>query len=585
MKILIPVGVVVLAAIVVGVLWLTGVLSFGQGKDIPPEESPTRSASRNEEDDEEGVRTPPTTTSTTPSPFQPSPTAPSPPPPPANTDAPLPIDTAGGISGRGGEVRVNGTTEIQFTPDRSGVWQFRTSDNEGDPYLTIYDSRGNYIAEDDDSGGSSNALVTVPLDAGTTYVIEAGFYGDGSGSYTLTVSEAEAFPGGGGDVRVNISGLFAFSPGRSGVWEIFTSNDDGCDPNLRINDANGYYIAEDDDGIGDYNAHLALYMESGEAYIIDAGCYGSRTGSYTLTVRPADALPGRGGDVRVRGGTGFSFTPDRTGIWELRTSGGDESDPVLMIYGQSGEYVARDDDGAGGYDSLIETLLIEGVTYAVNVHFYDVGGCSLSVSLKTEVDAVASGATLPDGGGSFMVAAPAELMFSPNRSGLWVIYTSDNGGCDPYLQLLDSRGDVIDYDDDGAGSYNALIIASLDSRETYIISAECYSGSSGMYMLNVTFPSELPASGGNVSVDGPTVFAFTPGQSGTWQLRTSDNGNSDPYLSLFNSDGYQIDYDDDGAGDYNSLIVIDLTAGQTYGIFAGFYGSGTGTYTLSVTRG
>ena len=53
-----------------------------------------------------------------------------------------------------------------------------------DTVLGLYDSRGDYINSDDDSGDNYNALISTRLDAGT-YYIEVGTYGGGTGRCTL----------------------------------------------------------------------------------------------------------------------------------------------------------------------------------------------------------------------------------------------------------------------------------------------------------------------------------------------------------------------------------------------------------------
>jgi hypothetical protein len=93
----------------------------------------------------------------------------------------------------------------------------------------------------------------------------------------------------------------------------------------------------------------------------------------------------------------------------------------------------------------------------------------------------------------------------------------------------------------------------------------------------------IPAGGDNFIVTGAVDFSFTPGTSGIWEFRTSNN-NGDPLLTLFNSAGIQIARDDDSAGGMNSLISHNLTAGQTYRLNAGFWNNGTGSYTLAVSR-
>ena len=89
----------------------------------------------------------------------------------------------------GGTVIVEDITAFTFTPDKSGVWTFSTSNNgDSDPHLMICDANGNYIDEDDDGGDNLNALLTLSLNAGTTYILDADFYYSEIGSYELAVS-------------------------------------------------------------------------------------------------------------------------------------------------------------------------------------------------------------------------------------------------------------------------------------------------------------------------------------------------------------------------------------------------------------
>jgi len=88
----------------------------------------------------------------------------------------------------GGTLAVNAPQTFVFTPDRSGIWTFSTSDeNFGDPYLQLFDEHEN-VWEDDDGGDGYNALLSVELVAGERYHINASFATLGPVTYTLTVS-------------------------------------------------------------------------------------------------------------------------------------------------------------------------------------------------------------------------------------------------------------------------------------------------------------------------------------------------------------------------------------------------------------
>jgi hypothetical protein len=196
------------------------------------------------------------------------------------------------FSDEGGAVQVNGTKVYTFTPDRTGLWRFETSDNgSSDPHLIIYDIYWDVLAIDDDGGEGLNAMIEIYLAAGVTYIIHAGFFADGTGSYTLTatpipVAEAVELPDEGGAVRVNGTRMVVFTPDRTGLWWLETSDNGDSDPYLILYGTDGYIIAIDDDGGEELNALIEIHLTAGVTYIIHAGFYADGTGSYTLTATP-----------------------------------------------------------------------------------------------------------------------------------------------------------------------------------------------------------------------------------------------------------------------------------------------------------
>ena len=588
LKIIIPVGAVVLAAIVFAVLWFTGVLPFGRNSSGGPSEpSAIRDTDRNRDDDDDDdevedqrqpTRAPTSTPGIVGTPDTPSPSGAQ--------------EVEGAIPGRGGDVTVSGVTDIDFIPNQSGFWTFRTMYNgECDPYLTIYDHRGNFVAENDDGSGDGNSFIVTQLDAGATYTINAGYY-DGSGHYTLHVSPTETIPASGGEIRANGITGFTFTPNTSAVWELVTSNNGGNDPYVTVFDIYGDVHAYDDDSMGDMNAHCTTYLDAGVTYLVNAGNYGGESGNFTLTVSQVrNELPGSGADVRVSGSSAYLFTPNQSGYWELRTSNSGGSDPFLVIYDAYGDYIDDDDDGAGGYDSLMSVYLDAGSTYVVTVGFYDGSSTTLSVypengggTSPQPTTPSQSGGALSSSGGSVQVSGRTEISFTPSRTGLWVIYTSNNGDSDPVLDIADARGNIFDTDDDGGDELNSLLALVLNEGTTYTIIARFYSGGSGSCTVTAKAPAEFYTGGGNAQVNNATGFTFTPNQSGNWELRTSGNGNDDPLMFITDSSGRIIGNDDDSGGSYNALLTINLSAGETYYIFVGFYQTSNGTCTFSITR-
>jgi len=106
----------------------------------------------------------------------------------------------------------------------------------------------------------------------------------------------------------------------------------------------------------------------------------------------------------------------------------------------------------------------------------------------------------------------------------------------------------------------------------------------------------LPGEGGQLRITGHTDVTFTPSESGVWDIRTSDNGDSDPLLLLADQHGEIMFYNDNGEadlhnhywegdGDLNAFIATYLNAGITYTIEVKIYtdDDSTGSCTLTVS--
>jgi len=94
----------------------------------------------------------------------------------------------------------------------------------------------------------------------------------------------------------------------------------------------------------------------------------------------------------------------------------------------------------------------------------------------------------------------------------------------------------------------------------------------------------IPAGGGILSVDSDTIFWFIPDSSGSWEFLTSDNGESDPFIVIFDSDGNIIAEDDDSGDGLNAHVTVDLEEGLTYIVFALCLNDSTDGFLMSVTK-
>ena len=166
-------------------------------------------------------------------------------------------------------------------------------------------------------------------------------------------------------------------------------------------------------------------------------------------------------------------------------------------------------------------------------------------------------------GGEVRVSMESEFTFSPDWSGTWVIYTSDNN-CDPLLKLYSSGGIYITEDDDSAGDSNSLIVLYLDSEETYKISAEYFDEIVGEYTIIVEPAEQFPDDNLSVVVSKPSGFEFVVLQTGIWVFQTSNNMDTDPILAIFDSTGNLVAYDDDSGAGFNARISTNVRAGTIY---------------------
>ncbi|MCL2048339.1 MAG: hypothetical protein FWG87_06390 [Defluviitaleaceae bacterium] len=396
----------------------------------------------------------------------------------------------------GGTATVTSTTEYGFRPDSSGLWVIETSnDNDCDPQLSLYNQQG-FVAGDDDGAVGLNARIVLHLDSETTYVIHAGYYdNEESGEYTLTVSKAEvgdSIPSSGGSAAVVGTVAYSFSPNSSGLWVIETSNRaEACDPYLWLYDPEGL-IESDDDGNGDLNSRIVVYLDEETTYTIFAGYYDDEDGQYTLSVITLEAesnIPANGGTADVAGTTAYSFRPNSSGMWTIETSNEIEyCDPYLWLYVPEG-LIASDDDGAGGSNARMVVYLDAETTYTILAGYYGGGDGNGQYTLTVGKHEVNS--SIPAGGGSVTVTGTTEYSFTPDSSGRWTIETSnETEDCDPYLWLYGGHGTIAE--DDDSGDYpNASITMYLEAGEMYVIRAGYYGYDDGGYTLTVGRGNEL----------------------------------------------------------------------------------------------
>ncbi len=295
-----------------------------------------------------------------------------------------------------------------------------------DSYLLLHAPDGTLLAEDDDSGGGYDALLTYTVLADGVYEITAtrvGFMGgSSSGMYTLSVSCQQAGGGqagggqaGGGQAggigaTIDSGSVYCNTPITNtadpnapyDVWSFVAQGGEtltitmdvvsgDLDPYLSVYDPNGQLFTDDDSG-GGYNALVTIPSAVAGTYSIEANSVGGQ-GEYTLQVActalgappGGQAGGGQAGGIgaTVNSGTLYCDTPLTDSIddlatydtWSFSAQGGEtltftmratsgDLDPYLTVLAPDG-VAYMDDDSGGGYDAQIVFPNAAAGTYTV----------------------------------------------------------------------------------------------------------------------------------------------------------------------------------------------------------------------------
>jgi hypothetical protein len=199
--------------------------------------------------------------------------------------------------------------------------------------------------------------------------------------------------------------------------------------------------------------------------------------------------------------------------------------------------------------------------------------------------------------GELTDAAPAAFFSFTGTAGQSVSIIHVSEDFDSYLVLLDSEENVLAANDDGAGDLDSLITFTLPSDGTYIIRADSYGNYNGVMVSTGAFTLTLNAVERDVIEYGQVIdgeltasmpaatFVFTGSAGDSITIRQESNA-FDSYLTLNDPDGFELAYNDDGAGNLNSLIgPLTLPVTGEYTITAtSLSRSDVGAFTLTLSR-
>lgn len=464
------------------------------------------------------------------------------------------------------------------------------------------------LANDDDSGGGTNARLSVTLpEAGTYAIIANSLRPNGRGPYTLEVRDgtsidwkamtnrdvlavADSFPriqlgqtargrlsdsspvrtdetpfagyvfeGRRGEtVQIDMEAAFDayLSVGRAGTDSILANDDDGGDgTNARLSvtlPANGRYVilanALGKDARGDFT----LRLSAGRAAVTLAQILG-RTPTATQMIRAGQTVNGRLSDADPvmpdRSAFAAWFYEGRAGEQITVTMRSGDFDTYLHI-GQQGmtETLGTDDDGAGGTNSQLNVTLPRDGMYVIIANMLSAGNSgAYTLEVSSRNAPVGPTTNLRPGG---------KGLSRPSTAGTAPVPDAAVSSAVPSATRLAP----------------AAVLAMPTSSERVIRLGQAVTGT-----LNAASPT--------LSDNSPFEAWFFEGRAGervTITLRSSD---FDAYLHVGRQgDRTVLGNDDDSGGNTDAQLTVTLPSTGTYVILANTFAAGSsGSYRLELS--
>jgi hypothetical protein len=282
-----------------------------------------------------------------------------------------------------------------------------------DPVLSVLDSTGTLIAENDDADGL-NSRLNLTFSEGETYYVRARAYSTLTGNYRLSIlalDGAGTQPGGepqtitlsdsGSAVQSGIlefggeTDLYQITPTFSGRLRIqqSASGNSTLDSLLTVLTVSGSELNSDDDSGGSLNSDLTMDVVEGTTYLVRAGGYRTSTGAYQLTFsRGIDAsmdLANRRSEavrltldsnnttttvssIDIAGDVDwFVYTATADGFLEIEQNAEQSGlDSLLGVYDSTGDLITatgmllvQNDDSNGSLNSAVSLRVTNGTTY------------------------------------------------------------------------------------------------------------------------------------------------------------------------------------------------------------------------------
>lgn len=319
--------------------------------------------------------------------------------------------------------------------EKGKSYEIRMESDDFDTYLRVEDSTGNQLAEDDDGGGGLNSLIRLKADKDDAYKIIATTFGpNASGNYSLTVKDTnpgkavakEKDPKERKDIKLpklstptekeaikkqdKIEDGDPIDPERNNASKVYTVElKEGAaytidmvstdfDAYLRVLDADGNELADDDDSGGNLDARVLFIPEKTATYKVVATSFNGGTGAFDLSIKTADfgkvvkadpkkaidakepfCLTGKlvandpKDDVQQNSPHHVHLVTMKAGKTYVIDMMGSKIDSYLRVEDKDKKQLAEDDDGGDGLNSRLTFEPTADGVYRIIVTTFDGG--------------------------------------------------------------------------------------------------------------------------------------------------------------------------------------------------------------------
>ncbi len=400
-----------------------------------------------------------------------------------------------------------------------------------DPYLRLYNQRGEELAVDDDGAGELNSLLEFTAPTSGVYFVEASGFADAStGGYTLTAREGDIPGDVTTDMRLTTEGDYregVLSPAGDRDWyrldltegqavriALYSLTEGALDTMAVVYGPEGQELARDDDGGDGLNSWLEFQAPASGAYYLEArGFSDDAQGGYAIMVSPGEIsdsadtnemlMPNGDGRQSTIGATGdvdwflieliegrpYRFSVEGAGVTPL-------ADPVLTIYDAAGQQVAVDDDGGPGVNPYLNFASITGGPHFVAVSgFGEATGGYYVRATDTDVpghiytDEALDAANGDERAGRIDIPGDLDYFRVELESGVRYVMELRATGADPLgnpmLTLMDGENNRVASDNDSGPDRNALLRFTARETGSYYIQASGFGGSTGSYQVTI----------------------------------------------------------------------------------------------------